>query len=257
MIGGALRFEILGPLRAFRDDQPVDLGPLTQQAVLAVLLLHAGEPVPIARLVTALWDHDPPENGVDLVQRYIGGLRRALDPGRTSLIALTEGGYVLRVSDSAIDAGRFRTGLEQARAEQRTGRSDTATLQVRRALDLWRDEPLSGLTGPVFEAGRTRLRRERDTAAQLLAAPAPPPSPPAAVDPTAVHPAPVADPTAVHPVPAADPTAAQPVTTVDATVAQPVPTADATRAQRVVPGYSEPVDPWEGHDLFPPDPLRF
>src|SRR5690349_20627848 len=93
----ALRFEILGPVRAYRDGQPVDLGSRLQQAVLAILLLRTGKPVPIERLVSALWDGDPPPNGIDVVQRCIGGLRKALDPERTSLLSLTDGGYVLRV----------------------------------------------------------------------------------------------------------------------------------------------------------------
>jgi hypothetical protein len=158
-----LRFEILGPVRAFRDGEPVDLGPVKQQAVLALLLLHAGRPVPIERIVGALWGGDPPENGVDVVQRYVGGLRRALDPERTSLIALTPGGYVLR--ESAVDAEEFRAALAEARA----GDPHAAGGEARRALALWRDEPLAGLTGTVFESARAHLNQERAAAAGLLA----------------------------------------------------------------------------------------
>lgn len=292
MTDGPLRFEILGPLRAYRNDEMIDLGPVTQQAVLAVLLLHAGEPVPMKRIVAAIWDHDPPPNAIDVVQRCIGALRRSLDPERTSLLALTDNGYVLRVSDSAIDAGQFRAMVVQARAE----RHDTATMQVRRALGLWQDEPLTGLTGAIFDAGRARLKQERDTASQLLAAPVPAPvpapvqpTPPAPPEPTVVEPAPPAPtriqpatmpPTRVQPV-AAPPTrvqhAAMPPTRIEPaamppTRVEPAPTRvepaalDPTRVDRstaeptvVQPAakseYPEPVDPWDGHDLFPPDPL--
>nr|BFE74181.1 hypothetical protein GCM10020092_074820 [Actinoplanes digitatis] len=92
--------------------------------------------MPVHRIVAALWSGDPPENGVDVVQRYVGALRRALDPQRTSLIALTDGGYVLRADENAVDAEVFRAALARARAEH-------ATDEIRRALDGWRDEPLA------------------------------------------------------------------------------------------------------------------
>ena len=41
----ALRFGLLGPLRVWRGETVVDLGPLQQRVVLAVLALQAGRPV--------------------------------------------------------------------------------------------------------------------------------------------------------------------------------------------------------------------
>jgi hypothetical protein len=166
--GGALRFGLLGPVRAFRGAEAVDLGPVRQQAVLAVLLLNAGKPVRIQQIVDALWNGDPPENGIDVVQRCIGGLRRALEP---SLLAFTEGGYVLRVDENSVDTGMFRAALAQAQTEYRTGNIHTATIQVRGALDMWQDEPLAGLTGAFFQAARNRLNSERTNASSLLAVP--------------------------------------------------------------------------------------
>lgn len=215
----ALRFEILGPVRAYRGDEPVDPGPVKQQALLALLLLNAGKPVPMHRIVATLWGSDPPENGIDIVQRYVGALRRTLDPERTSLLAFTDGGYVLRAGKNAIDAERFRARLARARTHHQTGNQNAATDDVRRALDLWQAEPLAGLTGPVFESARARLNEERVTAAQLLAQP-------------------------TRPQPAAPQRAQR----------EPAPTkrfhAEPAEGR---PAYPEPVDPWTGHDLFPPD----
>jgi hypothetical protein len=204
-----LRFEILGPVRAFRGSEPVDIGPIRQQAVLALLLLNAGKPVPLDDMVAALWNGDPPDGGGDIVQRYIGALRRALDPDRTSLIAFTDGGYVLRTCEN--DAGAFRAAVVQAHDEHRTGTVGEATSQLSAALSGWRNEPLTGLTGPVFEAARHRLNLERATATKMLAAPMP-----------------VFDRTPTRPFPPP----------------RPAPLAD--------PEYPEAVDPWDGHDLFPP-----
>ncbi|WP_328478377.1 helix-turn-helix domain-containing protein [Actinoplanes sp. NBC_00393] len=237
MTDGALRFEILGPVRAYRGAEEVDLGPVKQRALLALLLLNAGRPVPLHEIVTTLWNGDPPENGVDVVQRYIGGLRRALDPARTSLLALTDRGYVLRVSDSTVDADQFRASLARARDR------GEGTEEVRRALSHWQQEPLAGLTGPFFAAARARLNSERANAARLLAAPA------SAAEPAPAKPAPAAEPAPAKPAstrPPLEPTRVEPRR----------PALDPTRVEpdAASPAYPDAVDPWAGHDLFPPDP---
>ncbi|WP_179855175.1 AfsR/SARP family transcriptional regulator [Paractinoplanes atraurantiacus] len=156
-----VRFEILGPVRAYRDAAPVDLGPPKQHALLALLLLHDGHPVTVPQIITALWSGDPPPNAVGAVYRFIGGLRRALGP---SLIALTDAGYVLRPDENALDVATFRAAA--------------ASGDVSRASALWQGDPLSGLTGPVFESARSRLNAERARLSQpapsdTIPAPAP------------------------------------------------------------------------------------
>src|SRR4051794_27224728 len=165
----ALRFEILGGIRALRGDQPVDLGPAKQRAVLAVLLLHAGRPVPTHQIVDAVWGDGPPENGANVVQKYVAGLRRVLEPQRSprspgELIALTDGGYVLRLEAGALDAERFQAGLTQASAERKAGQLAEAADTLRRALALWQGEALAGLTGAAFDSARSRLTDARATA---------------------------------------------------------------------------------------------
>jgi DNA-binding SARP family transcriptional activator len=165
----ALRFEILGDLRALRGDEPVDLGPAKQRAVLAVLLLHGGQPVQTHQIVDAVWGDEPPENGANVVQKYVAGLRRVLEPDRSprspgELIALANGGYVLRLEPGALDAERFQTGVAQASVERRAGRLTEAADLLRRALARWQGEALPGLTGPVFDSARNRLTEARATA---------------------------------------------------------------------------------------------
>lgn len=167
--GRPLRFEILGGVRALRGDEPVDLGPAKQRAVLAVLLLNAGRPVPTHQIVDAVWGDEPPENGANVVQKYVAGLRRMLEPGRSprtpgELIALTGGGYVLRADPGALDAERFAAGVAQASAERRAGQLSDAADTLREALGWWRGEALAGLTGPAFDAARNRLADARATA---------------------------------------------------------------------------------------------
>jgi DNA-binding SARP family transcriptional activator len=167
--GSAVRFEILGEVRALRAADVVDLGPAKQRAVLAVLLLQAGHPVPTHQIVDAVWGDDPPENGANVVQKYVAGLRRVLDPDRAprtpgELLALTGSGYVLRTAEASVDAEEFQTALALADTHRRAGRAAEASQALRGALGLWRGEALTGLTGPVFEAARTRLAEARATA---------------------------------------------------------------------------------------------
>ncbi|WIM97535.1 BTAD domain-containing putative transcriptional regulator [Actinoplanes oblitus] len=153
-------------MRAFRGPDPVDLGPAKQRAVLAVLLLSPGRPVPTHRIVDAVWGDEPPENGANVVQKYVAGLRRAL--GRESLV-LSAGGYTLAVGEGALDADVFRAELARAGTEQRAGRDGAAAEIVRAALTLWHGDALDGLGGPVFEAARTRLADDRAGAWELWA----------------------------------------------------------------------------------------
>ncbi|MGC3864143.1 AfsR/SARP family transcriptional regulator [Micromonospora chersina] len=158
----ALRFEILGPQRAWYADRPLDLGPGKQRAVLAVLLLAEGRPVPTGQIVDAVWPEEPPANGPNVVQKYVAGLRRVLEPDRSprtpaQVLTLTDAGYLLRIPPEAVDAVRFERGVRRARQWQAAGRTEDALAEVTGALERWQGEPFSGFTGAYFDAARHRL----------------------------------------------------------------------------------------------------
>jgi DNA-binding SARP family transcriptional activator len=168
------RFEILGSVRAFDGDDEIALGPVKQRAVLAVLLLNANRPVSAAQIVTAVWQDEPPGNGTNVVQKYVAGLRRALEPERTlrapwRLLTLTEAGYLLNVEPGALDADVFRDRVRQALAAREEGLVVRAAAELEAALALWRADPLAGLTGPVFDAARDRLAESRAAALEAWA----------------------------------------------------------------------------------------
>jgi DNA-binding SARP family transcriptional activator len=165
----SLRFELLGDVRALRDGREVDLGPAKQRAVLAVLLLNAGRSVPTNRIVDAVWGDDPPENGANVVQKYVAGLRRVLDPDRPprtpgELITLTAAGYQVNAGPEALDVARFRADVARAARERDAGHRTEAAGLLSRALGLWRGPALAGLTGTVFESARDTLSEEHGTA---------------------------------------------------------------------------------------------
>ncbi|MFG1713608.1 BTAD domain-containing putative transcriptional regulator [Micromonospora sp. NPDC049203] len=165
----ALRFELLGPQRAWYAGRPLDLGPAKQRAVLAVLLLAAGRPVPTGQIVEAVWPDEAPVNGLNVVQKYVAGLRRVLEPDRSPrtpgrVLTLTDAGYLLRVPPEAVDVVCFERGVQRARAAQAGGRTAEALAEVSAALELWQGEPFTGFAGPFFDAARHRLVEMRAVA---------------------------------------------------------------------------------------------
>ncbi|MCW8103078.1 hypothetical protein OOZ58_42130, partial [Streptomyces tauricus] len=50
----ALRFSVLGPLRAWRHATELSLGPPKQRLLLALLLVRSDRPVPLHQIVDAL-----------------------------------------------------------------------------------------------------------------------------------------------------------------------------------------------------------
>jgi DNA-binding SARP family transcriptional activator len=95
-----MQFRVLGTLEAVADGAAVDLGPPKQRALLATLLLLAGEVVSIDRLIELLWGPDPPRTAAHSIQAYVSDLRRVLEQrGGASLIVTRQPGYVLSRAD--------------------------------------------------------------------------------------------------------------------------------------------------------------
>lgn len=127
-----MRFEVLGPVRAWRNDDEVELGPPQQRAVLAILLVQGGTPVSADQLVTAVWGGAAPPAAIGMVRSYVSRLRRVLDAG---VIESVGGGYAVRTSN--LDLAEFQRLLGVARAARRSGEWNAAADGLRRALGLW------------------------------------------------------------------------------------------------------------------------
>ncbi len=158
----ALRFGVLGPLRVWRHGIVVDLGPVQQRVVLAVLALQAGRPVGRQQMIDAVWGETQPRNAVNLVQRHVSGLRRALEPDRPSwtpsdLLTWTDAGYLLTLPPRALDLDLFVRELARARTAQAAGQLQEAAAALHSALELWRGPVCDGLSSPFLDAQADRL----------------------------------------------------------------------------------------------------
>ncbi|MGC0314379.1 BTAD domain-containing putative transcriptional regulator [Kitasatospora acidiphila] len=164
-----LRICVLGPLRAWRSGQPVDLGPVRQQAVLAVLALRPDRAVSRDELLDGLWGTEPPTGNV--VPVYIYRLRKILriGDGADSLPARDRCGYRLASSAVDVDLARMEGFVTEAGEAERAGDLVEAVRSCSRALDLFGGEPLAGLPGPFVELERLRLAARRITLARRKA----------------------------------------------------------------------------------------
>ncbi|CCA56381.1 MULTISPECIES: AfsR/SARP family transcriptional regulator [Streptomyces] len=155
---GLLRFAVLGPVRAWRDGEPVSTGSPQQRALLAALLLRGGRTATAAELIDALWGEEPPSQALAAVRTYASRLRKALGP---QVLVSESGGYALRTSAAALDATTAQELGAEAEKLRAAGDRAGARDKLAEALDLWDGEVLASLPGPYAETQRTRLEEWR------------------------------------------------------------------------------------------------
>lgn len=144
-----MRIGLLGELEVHDDDgRAVVIAGAKLRALLAVLALHAGRPVPTDQLVDALWGDDPPPAVRNGLQGLTSKLRRAL--GSAEAVMMRGGGYALEVAPDAIDVHRYERLVAEARAAASDGDVATALTHLSEAESLWRGEPLSDFTYEEF-----------------------------------------------------------------------------------------------------------
>ena len=130
------------------------LGPPKQRALLALLLLRAGEVVSIDELVEGLWGPRPPESAQKALHGHVSALRKRLGAER---IETRPPGYRLRLAGGdELDVHRF----EQLVAGERTDGPSARSRKVGRR-SLFRGEPLSDFRYEEFARGGVRLEELR------------------------------------------------------------------------------------------------
>jgi SARP family transcriptional regulator, regulator of embCAB operon len=156
-----LQISLLGPLRAWHDGQPLDLGHLRQQAVLTTLALCPGRTVSQQELLDGVWGEEPPNTNV--VPVYIYRLRKILRMGDSpnSAIERDRCGYRLLPGAVTVDVARMEELVTAAGTAERAGELTEAVRACTQALDLFRGEPLAGQPGPFAELERLRLTERR------------------------------------------------------------------------------------------------
>lgn len=155
-----VRFRVLGPL----EIDTIEGGPLRLTApkprtLLALLLLHANEPVSPTVLTGALWPLKPPRTAATALRTHIWALRGSL--GVTGLLA-GPNGYRIEVAESDLDLLVFDALARDGRQAAARGDLPAAAESWRRALALWRGHPFDGIElGASAELALTDLAERR------------------------------------------------------------------------------------------------
>lgn len=173
---------VLGTTVAADASGPVNLGGPKQRALLAALALHRGRAVAVDTLADLIWNGTPPPGVSGTLQGYVAGLRRVLEPGRTTrgggtLLVTEQPGYALRVPEEDLDTAAFEQAVASAHSqvapladalcrgrELPPGSPDAGGLDalhgmLDQALDRWRGVPYADL-GEVAAAETERARLE-------------------------------------------------------------------------------------------------
>ncbi|MEU3100950.1 AfsR/SARP family transcriptional regulator [Streptomyces griseoflavus] len=159
----SLTLNLLGPLEAHRDGEPVDLGGAKPRTVLAALLLARGRVVPDTELTALLWGESPPVTCSAQIHTYASRVRRLLGPAVT--VERRRPGYLLRLPEHGVgvDLLEFRRHAARGAGALTGGAPGTAARVLRRALGVWRGTALGGVCDPLADLERDRLEEERLT----------------------------------------------------------------------------------------------
>ncbi|MDJ0460703.1 AfsR/SARP family transcriptional regulator [Streptomyces sp. H27-C3] len=156
--GSALRFGVLGPVRAWRGEELLNTGSPQQRALLAALLLREGRTATASELIDALWGDEPPSQALAAVRTYASRLRKVLDP---SVLVSEAGGYAIRADADTLDLAVAQVLAADAEKARNSGDRCGARTLLNEALALWDGEPLASVPGPYAETQRTRLAEWR------------------------------------------------------------------------------------------------
>ncbi|MET7332053.1 BTAD domain-containing putative transcriptional regulator [Nonomuraea sp. NPDC005650] len=146
-----MRLQVLGPLRLWRDGAELDVGPRQQAQLLALLLARVGHPISTRELIDLIWADNTPTSALNLIQKYVGALRRVLEPAVPARAAgtylhLRGNAYVFSAGSDTLDLVAFRKLLEAAHAALAQQAREVALDHYVKALGLWRGPAGDGLS---------------------------------------------------------------------------------------------------------------
>jgi DNA-binding SARP family transcriptional activator/basic membrane lipoprotein Med (substrate-binding protein (PBP1-ABC) superfamily) len=160
-----LEIGVLGSLTVVRDGVEVPLGGAKQRAVLAILLLRAGEIVSVERLVDDVWGDSPPPSAAHSLEAYVSRLRQLF--GRNELTVARRGtGYRLELGHATLDARAFERLADDAFLAAAAGEHERVADLAAEALSLWRGPALADVA--LASPGRADAERLEELRLRLL-----------------------------------------------------------------------------------------
>jgi predicted ATPase/DNA-binding SARP family transcriptional activator len=145
-------FRILGPLEVDEGGRKVPIVGDRQRALLAILLIHANEPVSADELIDELWGEDAPASPRKGLQVQVSRLRKALEEGSARLVTQPNG-YLLQVESGELDVDRCERLAQDGREALSTEDPRRAADCLREALAVWRGPALAEFGFQSFAQG--------------------------------------------------------------------------------------------------------
>ncbi|MCX4409363.1 BTAD domain-containing putative transcriptional regulator [Streptomyces sp. NPDC059837] len=168
--GGVTEFRLLGPVAVHDGSSGAGIVPSgpKQRALLATLVIHAGELLSVDRLVEELWGDRPPANAPNALQAHVARLRRLLPAPGHQWISTVPTGYLLTLGHASTDVARFTRLSGQGRAAVPDDPRYAMEL-LGRALSLWQGPALQdSRRGPLCSAEADRLEEQRLITLEVL-----------------------------------------------------------------------------------------
>lgn len=162
-MSGETCFRVLGPMRVTIGGREVAVMSQRERLLVAMLIVHAGEPVSTSLLARAIWGDDAPRNARNQLPACVYRLRKLLANagGSRNLIDTGPDGYRLNVDRRAVDMFEFRTLRNRGKASAAAGEVAEASRCYQEALALWRGAPLAGMASPALQGIAQALGEER------------------------------------------------------------------------------------------------
>jgi predicted ATPase/DNA-binding SARP family transcriptional activator len=138
-----VEFCVLGRVSVVVDGHEHVLTSARESGLLADLLVHANEVVPVERLVDDVWHGAPPRGAAATLQTYVKNLRRLMEPARAArapsqVLERVGSGYVLHVGPEQLDAWRCGRLVKEGLAALAAGETPAAAQRLAEAEALWR-----------------------------------------------------------------------------------------------------------------------
>ncbi|MBC6451475.1 AfsR/SARP family transcriptional regulator [Actinokineospora xionganensis] len=150
-----VEIRLLGPVEVRIGGQVVALPSERRRSLLCALALAPGRPVSVDALTEAVWGVQTPARVRGSLQTHVMRLRQVLG---AEVITTTGNGYRLDVEPDRVDVSRF-LGLLDRSAAARDAASKVALLTT--AIDLWRGDPLDGVSSAALRESHLHQLTER------------------------------------------------------------------------------------------------
>lgn len=167
---GAIEIRVLGPLELMCGEHSAAPTAPKPRSVLALLLLHGNQTVPVPDLVNELWGDEPPASAMTTLQTYILHLRKLLSSALSlstsavarSVLITAPGGYQFRSEAADFDLPRYQQVAADGRRALAAGQNAAAAELLLQAQDLWRGPALTDVhAGPQLQPQIKRLQESR------------------------------------------------------------------------------------------------